>query len=473
MKKPNIKCEKYDITAFLFFLLVVFIAKFSTLNTPYYWDEMGWIRAAHWLSQVNLLRSIPGFHPSTTFWGHPPALHLSLASLYKLFGESVWLSHLLILCFSFLGAYFTYLLGTFLYGRKVGIFSALFLFFSAIYFAQSGMFLGDIPVTALGVMSIHFALRKKYIPYLLCAVYMVMIKETAIAILFSLLIYSFLTDGHRSKNAFREILKYGLPLLVIAAFSILQKFTTGKFCCIYPFKFQLFELQPNLVIHQVFEISKWLFFYQYRYIFTFLIVLNFIINKAHKSQKELLLFLLIFILSGYSFSFLYFLPRYLLPTLPYFYIMGAWSLIELIKSKRLQTVMGTAITAVLIYSLSGTVLQGNNEWDMKYLEIVKIHKTMCQYIEEEFPNARVLTTFPHTQQLRRPYLGYVKKPVKVVPFKEERGLGDFDLILFSIPSDFNQKNVLRDYALRNNLDLIKRLEKDKVTSELYANIQQK
>jgi hypothetical protein len=473
MKKPNIKCDKYDITVFLLFLLVVFITKFSTLNTPYYWDEMGWVRAAHWLSGVNLLRSIPGFHPPTTFWGHPPALHISLASLYKLFGESIWLSHLLILCFSFLGAYFTYLLGTFLYGRKVGIFSALFLFFSAIYFAQSGMFLGDIPVTALGVMSIYFALRKKYIPYLLCAVYMVMIKETAIAIIFSLLIYLFLTEGQRSKYAFREILKYGAPLLVIAAFSILQKVTTGKFCCIYSFKFQLFELQPSLVVHQAFLVTKWLFFYQYRYIFTFLIVLNLIINKASRSRKELLLFLPIFILSGYSFSFLYFLPRYLLPALPYFYMMAAWSLIELIKSKKLQTVMGTAITAVLIYSLSGTVLHGNYEWDMKYLEVVKIHKIMCEYIEEEFPNARVLTTFPHTEQLRRPYLGYVKKPLKAVTFKKERDFGDFDLILFSVPSDKDKEGMLRDYALRNDLGLIKRLEKDKIISELYGNRQRK
>jgi hypothetical protein len=474
MKQPGIKCNKYDIIVFFLFLIVIFITKFNTLNTPYYWDEMGWVRATHWLSGVNLLRSIPGFHPPTTFWGHPPALHVSLASLYKLFGESIWLSHLLILWFSFLGAYFTYLLGNCLYGRKVGIFSALFLYFSAIYFAQSGMFLGDIPVTALGVMSIYFTLRKKYIPYLVCAVYMVMIKETAIAIVFSLLIYLFLTEGYRSKYTFKEISKYGVPLLVIAAFSILQKVTTGKFCCIYSFKFQLFELQPSLVVHQAFLITKWLFFYQYRYIFTFLIVLNLIINKASRSQKELLLFLPIFILSGYSFSFLYFLPRYLLPALPYFYVLGAWSLIELIKSKRLQTVTGTAITAVLIYSLSGsgTVLYGNYEWDMKYLEVVKIHKIMCEYIEEKFPNARVLTTFPHTQQLRYPYLGYVNKPLKVVPFKEEIDLGDFDLILFSVPSDYN-RDMFRDYAVSNNLNLIKRLEKDKIISELYAKRQKK
>ncbi len=462
--------SEYNIAIFFLLLAVVLMSKFGTLNTPYYWDEMGWVRAAHWLSQVNLLSSIPGFHPPATFWGHPPALHLSLASLYKLFGESIWLSHLLILCFSFLGVYFTYLLGTFLYGRKVGIFSALFLFFSAIYFAQSGMFLGDIPVTALGVMSIYFALRKKYIPYLLCAVYMIMIKETAIAIVFSLLIYLYLTERHKSKYIFEKILKYSVPLVVIVAFVILQKITTGKFCCIYPFKFELFEIQPRLVIHQSFLISKWLFLYQFRYIFTFLIILNFIINKASRSQKELLLFLPIFIFSGYSFSFLYFLPRYLLPVLPYFYLIGAWSLIELIKSKRLQTAMGMIITAVLIYSLSSTVLHGNYEWNMKYLEVVKMHKIMCQYIEEKFPNARVLTTFPHTEQLRRPYLGYVKKPLKVIHLKEGKFFGDFDLILYSVPSGDN-RDMLRYYALRNNLYLIKRLEKGKIISELYSNRQ--
>ena len=270
------------------------------------------------------------------------------------------------------------------------------------------MFLGDIPVTAVGVMSIYFALRKKYIPYLLCAVYMILIKETAIAIVFSLLIYLFLTERNKSKSIFQEILKYSVPLVVILAFVILQKITTGKFCCIYPFKFELFELQPRLVIHQSFFISKWLFFYQYRYIFTFLIVLNLIINKASRSRKELLLFLPMFIFSGYSFSFLYFLPRYLLPALPYFYIMGAWSLVELIKSRRLQTVMVMIIAAVLIYSLSGSGFHGNSEWNMKYLDVVKMHKTMCEYIENEFPNARVLTVFPHVEQLRRPYLGYVK-----------------------------------------------------------------
>lgn len=470
MKKPDIGRYKYDIAIFFLFFIVIFIAKFNTLNTPYYWDEMGWTSAAYWLSDVNLLRSVPGFHDPTTFWGHPPALHVSLAALFKLFGESIWLSHLLILCFSFLGVYFTYLLGSFFYGRKAGIFSALFLFFTAIYFAQSGMFLGDIPVTALGVMSIYFALRKKYIPYLVCAVYMILIKETAIAVVFSLLVYMFLTKRPITKYMLKEVLKYSIPMFVITAFFISQKITTGKFCCIYPFKFELFELEPGLVFRQSVLITEWLFFYQYRYIFTLLIFLNLIIYKTSRSRKELLLFFPMFIFSCYSFSFLYFLPRYLLPAFPYFYIIGAWSLVELIKSKRLQTAVGAIIIALQIYSLSGTISYGNYEWNMKYLDVVKMHETMCEYIEKEFPYARVLTVFPHTQELSRPDLGYVNRPLMVYQFKGDTNFRDFnyfDLVLFSAPAD-SYGDVLRDSALRSNLNLIKRLEKGNIISELYA-----
>lgn len=463
MRRPNIQ---YDTVVFLFLLVVVFISKFGVLNTPYYWDEMGWVRSAHWLSEVNLLRAIPGLHPPAAFWGHPPALYLSLASLFKLFGDSIWLSHLLIICFSFLGVYFTYLLGSFLYGLTAGIFSALFLFFSGIYFAQSGMFLGDIPVATLGVMSVYFALRKKYIPYLLCAIYMVMVKETGAAVVFSLMIYLFLTGGYKSRQAFREVFKYGVPLLVIAAFFILQKFATGKFCCIYPFEFHLFELRAESAVRQASAITEWLFFYQHRYVFTLSIALNLILNKASRNRKELLLFLLIVIFSGYTFSFIYFLPRYLLPVLPFFYMAGAWSLTELIKSKKLQTAAGIAIAAALIYHLSDPVMRGNNEVNMKYLDAVKTHKTMCEYIEEEFPGARVLTVFPHTEQLLRPYLGYVNRPLKTTQFKKEKNFGGFDLIFLSSPADRNG-GALRGYAIRNNLTLLKRLEKDGVISELY------
>src|SRR5262249_22141264 len=148
--------------------------------TPLYWDEMGWATQARWLSQGNLARALPGLRPADAFWGHPPALHLTLALLAKLFGYSIALAHLIAVAFAFVGVWFSFLLGRFLYDAKTGFFAALFLFFSPVYFAQSGMFLADAPVAALGVASIYFALRRNFLAYVLTASYMVFIKETSI-----------------------------------------------------------------------------------------------------------------------------------------------------------------------------------------------------------------------------------------------------------------------------------------------------
>jgi hypothetical protein len=461
--------NKHGIAVFLLFLTAVLLSKSVTLNTPYYWDEMGWARKAHWLSQQSLISSFPGFHSPTAFWGHPAGLFFTLAVLFKLFGESIWLSHLLIAGFSFIGVYFTYLLAAFLYGRLVGILSAAFLFTSSLYFAQSGMYLGDIPVTALGVASIYFALRKKYLPYLLCAVFMVLIKETAAAVVFSLLLYLFFAEPQKSRQLAGELLKYGVPLLVIGAFFIWQKIMTGHFCCIYSYKFELFNLSTEDIIRQARLISEWLFLLQYRFVFAFFLIANLILNRAWRSRKELLLFFSIFACSGYAFSFLYFLPRYLLPALPYLYIMGTWSIVELIKPLRWRIAMGTIIMALHIYSSFGAYWDGNYEGNMKYLDVVKIHQSMCRYIENNFPNARILTAFPNEVQLLHPYLGYVDAALKAIPLEQEMAMDkkDFDLILHSTPVDDSQK-LLKEFAIRNNLNLIKRFEQGDIIAELYA-----
>src|ERR1051325_5050203 len=174
--------DRSDLLTFGFFAALVFFAKLSILNVPLYWDEMGWAHQAHWLSGVNLARALPGLRAADAFWGHPPALHLTLASLAKVFGYSIVLAHLIAICFAFIGVWFTFLLGRLLYDAKTGFFAALLLFLSPIYFAQSGMFLADMPVAALGVASVYFALRRKFWAYVVSATYMVFIKETSIAL---------------------------------------------------------------------------------------------------------------------------------------------------------------------------------------------------------------------------------------------------------------------------------------------------
>ena len=149
----------------LFLFLVILLSKLVVINMPYHWDATHVINRAVWMYQRKL-SCISG--PSD--YGHPPLVHGILAVVWLIFGYSIWISHLIIIIFSFAGIYFTYLLGTELKNKKVGIIAALFLFFSPLYFAQSGILNLTIPLTAFMVMTLYFALKENTKLYIMCGI---------------------------------------------------------------------------------------------------------------------------------------------------------------------------------------------------------------------------------------------------------------------------------------------------------------
>jgi hypothetical protein len=463
--------RSYRLLSFCFFAALVFFAKLPILDVPYYWDEMAWVSQARWLSEVNLLRALPGLRAPDAFWGHPPGLHLTLASLAKIFGYSIVLSHLIPVCFAFIGVWFTFLLGRLLYDAKTGFFAALFLFLSPMYFAQSGMFLADLPVASLGIMSVYFALRRNYPAYLLSATYMVFIKETSIALLVALLLYLFLRTRPKTKENLLVLVKYSIPLFLIGLFFVWQKLTTGHFFFIYdPLKFniKLFELTPRSIFDQFAWITNLVFIEQHRYIFSALVVANLVINKSSRGRPELWLYFFICLFSGYSFLVLFFLPRYLLPVLPYLYLLGAWSLMELVKPAAWKTPAAVVTLSAMIWSLATQPFAGSAEFNLRYLDVVRLHKEMCEFIASEFPDARILTAFPHTVELQNPHLGYVKESLSVIPVHAKQDRWKADLILVSPVPVTSRMKELRTYAMKNDWQLIRRLDKEPVVTELYG-----
>jgi hypothetical protein len=472
--------RSWHLLTFCFFAALVFFAKLPILDVPHYWDEMAWVSQGRWLSEGSLLRALPGLRAPDAFWGHPPGLHLTLASLVKIFGYSIVLSHLIPVCFAFIGVWFTFLLGRLLYDTKTGFFAALFLFLSSMYFAQSGMFLADVPVAALGVTSVYFALRRHFFAYFLSATYMVFIKETSIALLVALLLYLFFTARPMTNEKLTVLVKYSVPLLLIGFFFIWQKFATGYFFFIYAptFDIKLLDLTPRLISNRFGTITGSLFIYQHSYIFSSLLALNLIVKRTSRRRPELWLFFLICLFSGYSFVVLFFLPRYLLPVLPYLCLLGAWSLMELVKSPAWNIPAAIVLLSGLVWSLATQPFTDNAELNLRYLDVVRVHKEMCEFIASEFPHSRTLTAWPHDRQLLQPHLGYVKKPLRVVSppgkdlsptwLKDQPVLREVDLIFVSTtPVTFGMEE-LRHYALKHNWRLIRRLADEPITSELYG-----
>lgn len=446
--------------------VAVILLKLPTLDTPAYWDEMAWLRQAHWLWENSLHNAIPGFDAPAEFWGHPPGLHLILATLGKVFGVTLNTAHALIAVFAALGVCATFLLARDWYGTRTAWLAAFLLLLSPVYLAQAGMFLADLPVTALGVLAAYFCVKDRYVPYVVCASCAVLLKETAIALVVALLLYRFVVLNPVRQARLRDVARYSMPLAVIGAFMLLQKATTGHFFVIYGFDFQLFQLTPALVSYQFGVITRWIFIDQYRFIFTALIVLNLLVN-AKARRRELCLFVFVVVLSGYSFSVLFFWPRYLLPVLPLFYILAAASILDLARGPRMQLIAACLALGMMIWSLVSEPLRSNGETSLRYLDIVAMHKAAIDRLARDRPDAQVLTTWPHNEELTRPLHGYVHERIDAKGFQDESDLREADLILVSQPANGPEVR-LRELARRDAWRLILRQEKESAWIELYA-----
>jgi hypothetical protein len=54
------------------------------------------------------------------------------------------------------------------------------------------------------------------------------------------------------------------------------------------------------------------------------------------------------------------------------------------------------------------------EDNLNYADYIRLHQKAANYIEKRFPHSSVLTAWTATDELTKPYLGYVQQPIRVV-----------------------------------------------------------
>jgi hypothetical protein len=460
--------SNYETLAAIALFIIVAIAKANTINMPYYWDELGaYISPTHWLANGSLLKSLPGFHPPHMFFGHPFASYLTLATLFKIFGESIFVSHVFILLVSYFGILYTYLLGKYLQNRSVGIIAALLLFCSPLYFAQSGMVNGDVMIFTLGVITIYYFLKSNYILYLISGTLLVLTKESSAAIIVAILIYLYI-ESDRRRELLKVFVMYSIPLLFLLSFFIMQKLTTGMMLPNPYFdNHNLFQLNITDILSKLKLVLGWTFIEQHRFILLIILCVNIIVNRRRAYKKEYLLFMIVIIFFVAAFTGIFFLPRYIIPILPYFYIMSASSIVMLFAYKRIYILVTIITMITFIVILHGhDEGSGSHENDMQYTDVVLTHKDACNYIEKNFPSKKVLTSWPLTPELRKPFLGYVQKSVVATENINEQ----FDIVVYSKQSNFEQykiQNLLKEKIKTKKMILIKAFARNGKLVEIY------
>jgi hypothetical protein len=130
------------------------------------------------------------------------------------------------------------------------------------------------------------------------------------------------------------------------------------------------------------------------------------------------------------------------------------------------------VLAAVIHASPAIVAGSNHEWNMKYVDVIRVYRATYASIERHLERASsracVLTVWPHTLQLSRPHLGYVTSPIPVVGFRHDSAAAEpaCDLILWSHPAHA-LKDALRAYADANGYVLAERLADGPIVAELY------
>ncbi len=452
---------------------------------------------------------------------HPPLLFFLVGLLYSLFGIKVIVHKILFLFLSAITLYFIYKIGSHIYTKKVGFIASILILFLPLYLAQTGLFNLAIPTSALLSASLFYLVSKKKIPFLIASTLLFLTNEFTIIIypLFIIFIF-FENDKLTLAEKIKKNTIYLVPLIFFFLWMYFHYLEFGWFLFTrrIPESFEiitiislLYEkagaiLLKDLMWLHVFIITIGSIYYNKKIhikrnlsIILALLLLSYCLLSGWEkssialfyislllliwgSRKEIKEFykkenrkftFLVFSLLAISFvtiTIIDFFYRYLLPFTILVMIPSANHLWRLFN--KYSYIIVTAITILLIsmhfyttpYQLQTEEFTEDN---MQYLAVTNLYKESVDYINENHPNKTTVTSFHPYFIFKYPYLGYTKKPLKVV-WAGDLNNKNFDLIFFSnlggTPTGAEELEFILN---KNNIKLIKEFSEISKNNHTY------
>lgn len=465
-----------------------------TIDTPFWWDSAGFIvHAARYYVDSNFKSFFLPSDATISAMAHPPLFPFLLAATWKIFGDSLLVSHLFYLPFIILAAFFTYLLGREIAGFKkeiinnfIGFSAVLLLFFSPVFLAQTGIIYVEIPAAAFALMSVYFFLKKRWGWYLLSGALLVFMKEVAAVIILAISIvgfFEFLFElfkrGERKlKKKIKEVFFCFLPFLFLAGWFILHRLLTGWMFAIPSYQKDFAENVFTFSFKKILMVFHFFFFFQGR-IFASLAVLISIIailfkKKAKESllRKSLGLLFLIVVFVPFLFGKIEFLPRYIIFGLPFLFLIFSYILAALFQQKAILAEILALLILLPIFSSHWDNHYQLKNWhfppieeNLEYLDIIDVGRETVNFIEKNYPDATVYTAFPTSYMLAEPFQHYVSKPINVKICNEYKEGDKIDLVILHVLSPPEMSCLL---IIRNlNLPTLKTFERNGKWMEIY------
>ncbi len=435
--------------------VAVFLLHVPLLQLPYFWDEAGYyVPAAR-----DLLLSGSLIPHTTVSNAHPPLVMAWIALWWKFVGYAPAVARsamLVIASFSLLGVF---RLAKSVANTPVAIAATVCTGVYPVFFAQSSLAQVDLAAAGLTLWGLLAFVEGRWRATAFWFSLAALAKETAILAPLALVAWELagrltqkserlrgLWQTSESESDWKQILGLLIPILPLAAWYCYHYSRTGYvFGNPEFFRYNVAATLNPLRFVLALMLRLWQTFgYMHLWLLTGGMLLAMWLPPVKDGEIErprisipvqarflvvILAYVVAMALIGGAV-----LARYLLPAVPLVIILAVSTLRR--RLRYWPAAVAVVAVAFVVAWFWNPPYGFSPEDNLAYRDYVVLHEEAERRLEAEYPMAHVLTAWPASDELARPWLGYVTRPVQVVRIE-----------------DFSLEQVLSAADLRSNFDI--------------------
>lgn len=422
-----------QLLAFALIFTSLFLTHGFLLRLPYFWDEAG-----HFIPAARDILLTGSLIPHTTLSNaHPPLVMLWLAFWWKFsaFTPAVTrIAMLLVAAFALLGVW---RLARLVANVAVAVATVVCTALYPVFFTQSSMAHLDMTAAALTIWGLAMYLERRPVATVLFLALAPLAKETAFITPMALFGWEVLcpllgsfeaTPGTQlcyQKRDWPRSLSLLLCLLPLVCWLSYHHYETGYFLGNPEYlRYNLGATLTPLRVTLALLIRLW-HLLGYLNLFVLTLLTLYAMSKPALLERDgserrrvaipvQLVFGVVIAAHVFALSVLggAVLARYMIPVLPLVILLCVSTLR---RRLRYWPLCVAAVSAAFVFALFATPpYRVAPEDTLLYRDYVILHKQAETEVARHYPHARVLTAWPASDEMTRPFLGYVARPLNVV-----------------------------------------------------------
>jgi 4-amino-4-deoxy-L-arabinose transferase-like glycosyltransferase len=390
-------------------ILALWVHRFSSLENPYFWDEMGvYGNGVQYLLEHGI-SILPNAMPTEISRGHPLLFYAIHAFALKIFGNSFIVSHAFALIISSACLLSTYLLAREFLPKIVAAFTTALFASMNIFLAQSTLVLPEMMVALMSTTALFFYIKKKYLLVALVLAAGVLIKESMIisAAFLGLLYFIEQIRSNALGVNITKLLLFTFPLLVFLLFLAIQKVQNGWY--FFPYHTEIIQESSFSGFFVKLEMHYNFMFYKQgrnQWIFGFALAIISLLFIGKNSKLSILISYLFYGIGLFSLAF--YMDRYLLflyPVLIILVVQGVYFLC--LKRNNLSILVISFLVILSLMSLDESKFR--IDASLAYEDVISIHQeAVNQFCQAPKSERTCFSNFPINMSLCNNSLGYLE-----------------------------------------------------------------